>query len=59
MTIKDIKTFYNEKDETYWIFEWKDAISFLKFLDEENKSLEKWKKTYNAIFNTLDLQLWE
>jgi len=36
--IKKIKDFYyNEKDETYWIFEWKDAISFLKLLDYEDK----------------------
>jgi len=36
--INKIKDFYyNKKEETYWPFEWKDAISFLKLLDYEDK----------------------
>jgi hypothetical protein len=36
--IKRIKDFYYDKnDETYWPFEWEDAISFLNLLDYEDK----------------------
>jgi hypothetical protein len=36
--LKDLKNkFYNSEFETYWSFEWEEAISFLKILDYENR----------------------
>ncbi len=36
--IKKIKKFYyDSKKETYWTFEWEDAVSFLKLLDYEDR----------------------
>jgi len=36
-----------------------DKIEFEAFSEEENNSLKEWENVYNAIFNTLDLQLWK
>jgi len=36
--VEKVKNFYyNSKKETYWPFEWEDAISFLKLLDYEDR----------------------
>jgi len=36
--LKELKNkFYNKDTETYWSFEWEEAISFLKVLDYEDR----------------------
>ena len=32
-----IESNYDSKNETYWPFEWEEAINFLKLLDYEDK----------------------